>query len=59
MIEMRWVHLGGQKQLQYRYITLNVDASGALCPPGEWSEWKAVPDVSHVEYADDPKWISS
>lgn len=42
MIELRWVSLGQQRFLQYRYVTPNVDASGALCPPGEMSPWKDV-----------------
>lgn len=45
MVELRWVDWGISQELEYRYLTPNVDASGGLCPPGEWSEWKRVPAV--------------
>jgi len=51
MIELRWVEFGPNRQLEYRYLTPNVDASGALCPPGEWSDWKIVPTVTGDESA--------
>jgi hypothetical protein len=45
MIEIRAVEgaLGERVRLEYRFVTPNVDASGALCAPGEWSSWKEVP----------------
>lgn len=54
MFEMRWVSLGEQRFLQYRFVTPNVDASGALCPPGKMSDWLDVPtvDVNDVAYED-------
>lgn len=54
MIELRWITLREQRFLQYRYISPNVDASGALCPPGEWSRWQDVPtgDVNDVAMED-------
>jgi hypothetical protein len=45
MIELRWVDWGITQELEYRFVTPNVDASGALCPPGEMSEWKRVSGV--------------
>lgn len=45
MVELRWIALGKQRLLQFRFIIPNVDASGALCPPGAWSEWQDVPVV--------------
>lgn len=45
MIEVRWVEFSKNRQLEYRFITPNVDASGGLCPPGEWSNWHVVPTV--------------
>jgi len=52
MVEMRWVEKVGlgitqinkvetvkTKVLQYRHMKIGVDASGALCPNGGWSEW--------------------
>jgi hypothetical protein len=42
MVEMRWV----LNVLQYRYMKIGVDASGALCPNGGWSEWIDVPTVT-------------
>ena len=59
MIELRWVYLAANpahRQLQYRTLTPNVDASGALCPPGEWSEWKPVGGVLSGDGPDDAKW---
>jgi hypothetical protein len=29
-------------ELEYRFLVPGVDASGALCPPGEWTEWRPV-----------------
>lgn len=56
MIELRWVcwENAGVKRLEYRYVTPNVDASGGFCPPGEWSEWKAVPEVDATHPAITP-----
>lgn len=45
MFELRWVAIGTVRHLQYRFVTPNVDASGALCPPGEMSDWIDVPTV--------------
>lgn len=45
MVELRklvWANVG-YETLQYRTLTPCVDASGSLCPGGEWSEWKNVP----------------
>lgn len=36
-------------RLQYRALLPNVDASGAFCPPGVWSEWRDVPTVTESE----------
>jgi hypothetical protein len=54
MFEMRWVALGAQRFLQYRYITPCVDAGGNLCPSSDWSEWKdvATVDVNDVAWED-------
>lgn len=49
MFELRWVDWGVTQELEYRFVTPNVDASGALCPPGEMSEWKRVPGVAARE----------
>ena len=50
MLEMRWVALGRQRYLQFRYVQPCVDASGALCP-GEWTEWQDVPTVDANDVA--------
>lgn len=42
MIEIRRVIFGPNEQLEYRYCILGVDASGALCPTNQWSNWKIV-----------------
>ena len=53
MIELRWVDWGITQELEYRFITPNVDASGALCLPGEMSEWQRVPSVdARVVYSE-------
>jgi hypothetical protein len=44
MFEMRWVALGKQRHLQFRYVQLTVDASGALCLGG-WVSWQDVPTI--------------
>ena len=31
--------------LQYRHLLMAVDASGAYCPSGLWSDWIDVPEV--------------
>ena len=56
MVELRWVltqtaEMAGQK-LQYRFITPNVDASGAMCAPGVWSAWSDVPTVIESDLSD-------
>jgi hypothetical protein len=51
MIELRWVEFGRNRQLEYRYLTMGVDASGALCPGNDWSDWKIVPTVTGEEAA--------
>ena len=46
MLEIRWVTDGdGTLQLQQRARLPVVDASGAFCGFGLWSEWVAVPIV--------------
>lgn len=51
MVQLRYVVPDGTHvppsipRLQYRFVTPSVDSSGALCPPGVWSEWKDVPVV--------------
>jgi hypothetical protein len=45
MIELRWVDWGISQELEYRFVTPRVDGSGALCPPGEMSEWKRVTSI--------------
>ena len=47
MIEIRIVEhgLGMRSEIQYRYHIFTTDASGGLCPFGEWSEWKTAPWV--------------
>lgn len=57
--EMEWVHFrAGMRQavpkaplgvLQYRYLIPCVDASGALCPGSQWSEWASIPHVEGFE----------
>lgn len=51
---MRWVALGKQRHLQFRYVLLGVDASGAMAPGAGWSPWQDVPtvDVNDVAYED-------
>jgi len=49
MIELRWVRKSLSLELQYRHEILSVDASGALCPGNEWSEWMDVPIVTEEE----------
>lgn len=51
MIEMRWVALGRQRHLQYRFIQPCVDASGALCPGDKFTEWQTVPTIDVNEAA--------
>jgi hypothetical protein len=51
MFEMRWIALGRQRFLQYRFITPCVDASGAFCPGGEFTEWQTVPTIDVNEAA--------
>lgn len=51
MFEMRWVEFGVTRQLEYRFITPCVDASGCLCPGGTFSDWKVVPIVSGEDAA--------
>jgi hypothetical protein len=52
MIEMRWVVITPtNRQLEYRFLTPSVDASGALCPPGKWSDWKVVEPIDGDEAA--------
>lgn len=51
MVELRFVAPDGTAELsavrlQYRALLPNVDASGAFCPPGVWSEWRDVPTVT-------------
>lgn len=46
MLELRWVEFGPNRQLEYRYLVPAVDASGALCPGGTWSDWQVAPTVS-------------
>ncbi len=48
MVEIRWVTDGEQMQLQQRTRNFTVDASGAFCGVGDWSEWEAV-EVVHSE----------
>jgi hypothetical protein len=52
MVQLRWLapnstltSVAWSPKLQYRFITPNVDASGAMCPPGVWSDWIDVPTV--------------
>lgn len=60
MVELRIVIVSSYiTKLQYRFITPNVDASGALCPPGEWSEWKDVPTISAQEAGLSPAALSA
>ena len=42
MIEMRVVLHKNRinPEIQYRHYIFTTDASGGLCPFGEWSEWK-------------------
>lgn len=51
MIELRWIVYEnvGQKILEYRVLVPTVDASGCLCPSGEWYEWKEVPSFNGSE----------
>ena len=49
MIELRWVEFGPNKELNYRVMMPSVDASGALCPGSQWSDWKKVPTVTGDE----------
>ena len=56
MVELRFVAPDGTAELsavrlQYRALFPNVDASGALCPPGAWSEWRDVPTVTESDAA--------
>jgi hypothetical protein len=51
MLEIRFVNDGqGGLQLQQRTRQPAVDASGAFCGFGEWSDWASVP-VVHGESA--------
>jgi hypothetical protein len=54
MMELRWVAVGKSRHLQYRFVRPYVDASGAMCPPGEWSEWMTAEtiDCNDVAYED-------
>lgn len=54
MFEMRWVALGEQRFLQYRYAETGVDASGALCLGAGWSAWQDTPtiDVNDAAWED-------
>ena len=50
MIELRWVQISDTNtQLEYRVLTPAVDASGALCPGGEWSGWKNIPTITAAD----------
>lgn len=52
MIEIRWVNITKtNRQLEFRFITPCVDASGALCPGGEWSNWQVVKSIDADEAA--------
>lgn len=51
MIDLRWVEFGPNRQLEYRVHMPTVDASGALCPGGEWTPWMIVPSVTGDEAA--------
>ena len=55
MIELRVVEneLGMRTDIQYRYHIFTTDASGGLCPFGEWSEWKTAPYVKAEEIEND------
>jgi hypothetical protein len=52
-IEIRWVKFGANRQLEYRSVVPNVDASGSLCPPGQWSNWKIVQTIEANDAAYD------
>ena len=45
MIEFRWVVFGPNKQLEYRMLSMGIDASGALSPGKEWGDWRVVPTI--------------
>lgn len=51
MFELRWVVFGPNRQLEYRHAVLVVDASGALCPSDQWSNWIIVPKVDGTDAA--------
>ena len=53
-IELRIVEFGKNRQFEYRYQLPSVDASGAFCPPGVWSDWQVAPviDGNDAAYED-------
>lgn len=55
MIEMRVVQkeFSIRPEIQYRYHIFTTDASGGLCPFGEWSEWKTAPYVNAEDIEND------
>ena len=51
MIELTYItnERTGERRLYYRYDIFGIDASGALCPTSEKSEWIRVPEKTLEE----------